>query len=214
MKNERKDLGEQSVRISSDHIMQSIGEDNEVEFASILQSKKNIKEAIDIVLKTRLSTFCNIRKLTLWYLLSMDGELTVMPKIEDVDELFEYLIEGWNEKTIVETRQHLVDTASNPSHFWLLALKQFWSDDIVKDLFKIFRRSKSTLPVFHKIISDYHSIHKPYITIKDGETLVVIPSKWFRAVIYPFFGGEPAGIFDDLPMSYEDSLRDVFSNYQ
>lgn len=215
MKDERKDMGEQTLRISTDNgIMKSLGEDNAVEFASMLKSKETSKNAVEMVFKTRLSTFHNIRILTLWYLLSMEGETTVAPNVDNVEEMFEYLIDGWKEETIVETRKHLVNTAVNPSHFWLLALKQFWSDSMAKDLFKVFRRSKSTIHAFNKIISDYHSVHKPYVTMKDGETSVAVPSKWFRAVIYPFFGGEPDGIFDDSPMSYEESLRDVFSNYQ
>lgn len=214
MKDDRKDMGQQALHISTDNsIMQSLGEDNAVEFATMLKTNDRAKEAVDMVFKTRLSTFHNIRILTLWYLLSMEGESVVNPELANVEEMFSYLIDGWEDETIVETRKHIVNTAINPSHFWLLALKQFWSDDMAKGLFKVFRRSKSTIHSFNKVISDYHSIHKPYVTVKDGQTSVTVPSKWFRAVIYPFFGGEPTGVFDDSPMSYEESLRDVFSNY-
>jgi len=214
MKNDRTDVTRQTINISQDEVMQSLGEDNAVEFASMLKSKEKGKHAVEMVFKTRLSTFHNIRILTLWYLLGMDGEAVVSPKLEDIEEMFSYLIEGWEEDTIKETRKHIINTAINPSHFWILALKQFWDDSMTKGLYQVFHRSPSTIRSFNTVITDYHSIHKPYVTYKDGAPSIAVPSKWFRAVIYPFFGGEPSGVYDDSPMSYEDSLRDVFSNYK
>ena len=85
---------------------------------------------------------------------------------------------------------------------------------MVKGLYKTFKKNTQSFEKLNVVIADYHRLHKPYATMKNSVAETIVPSKWFREVLYPFFGGEPKGMFDDSPMGYEEALRDVFSNYK
>lgn len=209
-------------------IVDALAADNGKAFAAFLKKPPAAKKAVQRLLRMKLPTFYQVRILALWHLLKKSHAANVDVPPDDREVVADYLAEvhevlGFS--FLAQTRKRLMVTLDEPSWLWLDFFKRLWVPEMGQDLKDQIRAvgSRRVFEAITPLIREYHATHKPFRRFSSAsrsafpsssatrETEIEIPSLWYRSIFYPLLGGEPRGLFDDTPMSFQETLATMIS---